>query len=219
VYTRTDDTPFTYPLGDGGRLVLRPIVPGDRERLQAALGWMSEESRYTRFFVPLHQFSDEHLRYLTEVDQVDHVAWGALDPAAPHVPGAGVGRFIRLRDEPDIAEVAIAVVDAYQGRLVGTALFALLYLLARRRGVRTLRAVLLMGRSRLGERLRLIGGRGAYRDGVLEIDVPVHQDLARLRATPAGEKFLRALEGVRRACDATPGRGPLPLGTRLQPAC
>jgi GNAT superfamily N-acetyltransferase len=202
---------FAYPLGDGGRIVLRSVVAGDRERLQAALGWMSDASRYTRFFVPMPRFSDEHLRYLTDVDQVDHVAWGALDPSAPHVPGVGVGRFIRLRDEPGTAEVALAVVDAYQRRRVGTALFALLYLLARQRGVRTLRAVLLMSRGGLADRLRLIGARGAYRDGVLELDVPVHQDLARLCETPSGPHFLRVLESVRRACDHA--CGPAALST------
>ena len=53
---------------------------------------MSDPPALFRIHTAVPRFSEEQLRYLTDVDQVDHVAWAALDPAAPDVPGAGVGR-------------------------------------------------------------------------------------------------------------------------------
>jgi hypothetical protein len=36
--------------------------------------------------------SDQQLRYFTEIDYVNHMAWVALDPTRPDQPGLGVAR-------------------------------------------------------------------------------------------------------------------------------
>lgn len=59
------------------------------------------------------RLSEKQLRYFTEVDQQNHVAWIALYPAAAGLHGLGVARFVRYRDQPMIAELAFAVIDAY----------------------------------------------------------------------------------------------------------
>ena len=97
-------TLLNIQLRDGAPVLLRPVLPEDRQRLQHGLLLMSAESRYRRFFSPMPAFSEEQLRYFTEVDQENHVAWIALDPSAPGLPGLGIARFIRNPDEPTMAE-------------------------------------------------------------------------------------------------------------------
>jgi len=190
---------FEVALDDGTPIVLRPMRAEDRGRIRRGLRWLSPESRYNRFFTPLPRMSDAQARYLAEADQVNHVAWAALDPAAPELPGVGIGRFVRLGAEPTVAEAAVVVIDAYQGRGLGNALLALLYQCARRRGVRTLRSVLLPERRRLVEKLLALGAAGRVRDGVLELDLPVHLDDGALPRTPAAERLRRDLARLRAA--------------------
>ncbi len=57
--------------------------------------------------------------------------------------GLGVARFIRDPDDPGVAEPAIAVVDAWQGRGVGRVLTDRLVDAARERGIRELRCTVL----------------------------------------------------------------------------
>lgn len=117
-------------LRDGSVAELSPIRPQDRGLLVAGFDLMSPESRYARFGSGLSRLSESEVRYLTEVDHVDHVAWGATIAEEP----AGVGRFIRSADA-GCAEVAVAVVDVYQRRGLGRSLFNALVASARAVGV------------------------------------------------------------------------------------
>jgi RimJ/RimL family protein N-acetyltransferase len=63
----------------------------------------------------------DHL--VDDVDQVDHVAVLLLAPADhPDEMPVGVGRIIRYTETPTTADIALAVVDDWQGRGVGSAL-------------------------------------------------------------------------------------------------
>lgn len=180
-------------LRDGGEIRLRPIGPQDRQRL--AEGWtrLSPESRYRRFFVDRPRLSERILRYLTEVDQQEHVAWGAIDPTDRALPGVGVGRFICLPGGPARAEAALTVLDAYQGRGLGTLLLAVLYRQARMRGVRVLRSVLLPDRSFLAEWMKRLGAALRDRRDYYEVDLPVHTDPGRLPRNPSARRFRELL--------------------------
>jgi RimJ/RimL family protein N-acetyltransferase len=103
------------------RLALRRITPADKDALVAGLGRLSERSVYQRFLAPKPRLTASELRYLTEVDFIDHYALVAVLADAPEVI-VGVGRWIRDRDEPFDAEIAIVICDDLQGRGVGTAL-------------------------------------------------------------------------------------------------
>jgi GNAT superfamily N-acetyltransferase len=130
-------------LPDGTRVHLRPILPADAPRLAAGLGRLSPTSVYSRFLTAKPRFTRAELRYLTEVDMVDHVALVAVLDGDPDALAA-VGRFVRDRTPgSSTAEVAILVCDALQGRGLGRTLGLALAEEARVRGITGFSATML----------------------------------------------------------------------------
>lgn len=121
-------------LKDGSSAVFRLVRPADKAALLEGLKRMSPESRYLRFFSARDSLSASELSYLTEVDQEHHFAL-AVGVEGDSPVGYGVGRFVRDRDDPTRAEVAVAVVDDAQGKGLGRMLFERLVVAARERGV------------------------------------------------------------------------------------
>jgi GNAT superfamily N-acetyltransferase len=111
-------------LRDGTRMLVRPILPDDKEILVEGFAHLSPQSRFRRFLGYMDKLRAPLLRYLTEIDYVDHFAWVGVD-ADKHA-GIGVARYVRMRDDPKAAEAAIVVVDEYQHRGAGTILLQLL---------------------------------------------------------------------------------------------
>jgi GNAT superfamily N-acetyltransferase len=105
-------------LRDGSTIFLREVRDDDKAAIAAGFEALSPESRYRRFFSGISRLSDADLRYLTEVDHRDHEAVIAFDGDGGPV---GVARYVRI-EPPEEAEVAVAVVDHWQGRGAGTAL-------------------------------------------------------------------------------------------------
>jgi RimJ/RimL family protein N-acetyltransferase len=183
------DPPTRFTLRNGAPVVLRPILPTDKERLVEAFARLSETSRYRRFGTPVRSLTDEQLRYLTEIDYDDHMAWVALDPEHDGEPGVGVARYVRLPDEPEIAEAAVTVVDSHQGIGLGSILLGVLGLSAVAHGIRAFRAYVLAENQAVQE---LFAGLGAtmHHDGpMLRVDVPLPEDPADLPDTPTGRVF------------------------------
>ncbi len=183
-------------LRDRTRVLVRPIRPEDREGLAVGLNRLSAASRYQRFHAAVAELSAEQLRCLTEVDQVNHLAWIALDPALPGEPVAGVARCIRLPEEPQTAEVAVTVLDTYQGRGLGTMLPGYLSQAAAARGIRMFRAYVLEDNDAM---LRIFWDLGAtvgyLEEGVYRLDVPVHEDAETIPDTPSGRVFKTVARG------------------------
>jgi RimJ/RimL family protein N-acetyltransferase len=123
-------------------LVIRPIRPDDKAALRRGLEHLSPESRHQRFLTPKPRFTSAELRYLTEVDGVDHVALVAVPVDHPDRI-VGVARFVRLRDDPEAAEAAVTIADELQGRGLGRELGRRLTDAARARGIRRFTATLL----------------------------------------------------------------------------
>src|SRR3712207_4009923 len=155
-------------------LFFRHIRPDDKGRLAAGLARMSPESRRRRFLMPKPRFSSSELRYLTEIDGFDHVAIVAVSAEDPDV-FYGVGRFVRLRDDPETAEVAVVVADPLQGRGLGRELGRRLAEEARERGVKRFTATLLGENVAAHRLLASISGHldahssGAYEEVVADL--------------------------------------------------
>ena len=129
-------------LPDGAQILIRPIRSDDKRFLEDGLRQLSDESVHRRFLSPKRSFSRAELRYLTEVDGRDHVALVAEYPGEPVRRLIAVGRFVRLAQDPDAAEVAIVVSDDWQRRGVGSLFAERLAAQARRLGVKRFTATM-----------------------------------------------------------------------------
>ncbi len=178
---------YTTRLHDGTLLSLRPIRPDDKELLAQGFHRLSPESRYARFFRSLEELSPDQLRYLTEVDHVDHSACVAVTAEEP-VEGVGVVRWIRLEDAPNEAEVAVTVVDDWQRRGIGRTLLVLAALDARAKGIDFFRAWILGRNLATIDMLRTLDAQEKHwESGVLDVLIPlegVSLDLAPLELKP-----------------------------------
>ena len=87
--------------------------PEDKPLLVAGLRALSPETAMKRFLSPKVSFSAAELRYLTEVDQHDHIAY--VPSTATEL--VAVARCVRTG--PDIADVAVVVGDPWQGLGLG----------------------------------------------------------------------------------------------------
>src|SRR5256885_12566047 len=101
-------------LRDGSTVIIRPVRPEDRELFVAGFERMSGESRYRRFMSHKKRLSERELDFFTRLDHDLHEAIGAIDDVTGE--GAGVARMHRRPDDPTVAEAAVTVVDACQGR-------------------------------------------------------------------------------------------------------
>jgi RimJ/RimL family protein N-acetyltransferase len=128
----TDITPVPVRARDGTELLLRPVLPGDAERIANSPVWFSPDTLYRRF-LSARTLSPAVLKYLTEVDYVDHFVWVVTDGIdGPVIADA---RFVRDHNDPALAEIAFTVADTYQGRGIGTLLVDALAVAARLDGV------------------------------------------------------------------------------------
>ena len=130
-------------LRDGTRVHLRPITPEDEPLLHEAVAAMSERTVYFRFFSPIKRMSDALAHRLAVVDYKDRFAI----VATTHKPGSrerivGVARYDRAT-QTDIAEVAVAVIDEFQRRGLGSMLLAELARVARSHGIRSFQLIVL----------------------------------------------------------------------------
>ncbi len=113
-------------LSDGTRALIWPLLPSDREEVRERYESLSAETREHRFLASVPHLTDAMLDHLVdEVDGIDHVALALVVIGDDNVGrSVGVARMIRYRDEPEAADVAVTVDDAWQGRGVATALLA-----------------------------------------------------------------------------------------------
>lgn len=115
--------PRAVVLRDGTPMVVRAGgAPGDRKLLLAGFQKFSPQSRYHRFLFAVPALSEQMLhRLVDEVDGRDHVAVVLAPADRPERP-VGVARLIRYPHQLDTADIAVSVVDDWQGRGVATAL-------------------------------------------------------------------------------------------------
>jgi GNAT superfamily N-acetyltransferase len=160
-------------LRDGSLVRIRPGRRTDRELLVRGFDRLGPESRYRRFLTPMRELGEKAVRYMTELDHHDHEAMVALDERGEE--GIGDAFYVRDRERPDTAEVAVTVVDAWQGRGVGTLLLEAISARARDEGIRTFTALML---ARNGEMMHLFEQLGPVRivdraAGAVEIEVAI----------------------------------------------
>lgn len=134
--------PISATTSKGLRVWLQPQLPAHRELYLAALGSLSKEALRTRFFAA-HRPPDVVIERLLHLDYIDHVAWVASESPAPGARALGIARFIVSEVDPAKAEIAITIIDAYQGQGLGRLLVGTLGCVAQARGLTTFTALVL----------------------------------------------------------------------------
>jgi RimJ/RimL family protein N-acetyltransferase len=131
---------------------------------------LSARSRQLRFLGPKQELSPAELGYFTDVDHHDHEALGALH----HADGRGIGiaRYVRDADDPQAAEIAVTVVDDWQGRGLGTELVAQLSDRARSEGIRCFTALVAADNPAMAGLLRHVRADLVHRErGALQYEI------------------------------------------------
>ena len=141
--------------------------------INAAFKRLSEQTRKLRFAGGVNTLSDSQLDYLASLDNIDRLAWCAHEVGDNMITGAGIARYVRLPDEPDIAEFAITIVDAYQGRGLGAVLLGHLIDSARENGIRILRGYVLPGNSAMIRLSKRFDAQVEHEDSFLRVDIAV----------------------------------------------
>lgn len=185
-------------LRDGRRILVRPVLPADAGRLRDALEGLTPRSRFRRFLCLGYGLTPGTLRYFTEVDQRDHLALVAVDPARPGEPIVGDVRCIRLADAPWSADAAVTVADDYQGLGLGTLLIGALarWVEARAPDITALRADVDADNGPMLELLEQLGARRVgEEEGTVTLEAPLPAADDELPQTPAGQALRAAARG------------------------
>ena len=149
--------PRAIELSDRTRVHLRPIVAEDEPLLHEAVASMSERTVYFRFFSPIKRMSDALAHRLAVVDYNDRFALVATTtrPAGKERI-VGVARYDRA-PQTDVAEVAVAVIDEFQRRGLGSVLLAELARVAKTHGISTFQLIVLPENREMLGLLRRMG--------------------------------------------------------------
>jgi RimJ/RimL family protein N-acetyltransferase len=157
-------------LRDGSMVLIRQVQRTDAPLLADGFARLSPRSRQMRFLTRKKQLSSAELRYLTDVDHHDHEALVALDYADGR--GVGIARYIRHTDDPHAAEIAVTIVDDWQGRGLGTELLTRLAGHARSEGIDRFTALVAEDNTAVARMLRNVSaslvGRGP---GTVEYEI------------------------------------------------
>jgi len=156
------DLPHGHHMVNGTRVTVRPISAADAALEADFVHHLSTESRYGRFMVTVSELPQAKLKYLTEVDQVGHVALVATVDQDGQEALVGVARYVVDRSGTN-CEFAAAVDDAWQGSGLAGILMNALIGIARARGLKTMEGIVLSTNTRMLKFTRQLGFR-AERD-------------------------------------------------------
>ena len=142
-------SPRSVRIRSGDVVQVRQVRPEDAPALARAYANLGEQSRYRRFFTAMPELPDHTLKAAVEVDHKNHEALVATPLRSTEI--LGECRFVRSPERPDTADAGVTVVDAWQGRGLGSALLASLSERALEAGVQYFTAeVLAENRTMLG---------------------------------------------------------------------
>ncbi len=166
-----DEYEIDTALRDGGVVRFRPIKPEDSKKLHEFFHRLGPESRYFRFFRVKKDLSPEELEYFTNVDYEDRMAFVAVHEGNI----IGVGRYDRVEDDPQYAEVAFAVEDEHQNRGIGSQLLQLMTTHSRKHQITGFRAFVLPENVQMMRLFRNSGYRleRTLDEGVYSVNFPV----------------------------------------------
>ncbi|RZN08875.1 GNAT family N-acetyltransferase [Bradyrhizobium genosp. SA-3] len=128
-------------LKDGTPVQIRALRASDEADMLAAIKRTGPRSLQSRFFILKRHFSEKERAFFMDVDFSNHVALAALVEEQGRLTIIGGGRHVVV--DPGRAEMAFVVVDAWQGRGIGSLLLRHLIDIAQEHGMQELTAEVL----------------------------------------------------------------------------
>jgi GNAT superfamily N-acetyltransferase len=167
----TFGVPCVAPVMTEKLVLVRPLEATDADALRDLFFRLSPSTRYLRFFQAVPEPSPGALRHLAAVDH------HAREAVAAVVDGQiiGVARYDRLKDDPERAEMAVVVEDAWKGHGVGVRLMQELTGRALAEGVKFFTASVLGENHRMLEIVRTMAPKrhASIDHGVWDIEFPL----------------------------------------------
>ncbi len=151
---------------------VRKLSPHDKEFIRLGFESLSFRSKCLRFISPPKKLSEKWIHYLTNIDQINHVALIAFGVIKKQKVGIGVARYVRLQEDPQIAEIAITIHDKFHNQGIGTLLLSLLIKHALQNNIHTLRGYVLKDNNPMLHILKKYQIKKYNEDGrTLKIDI------------------------------------------------
>lgn len=142
-------------------MTIRPIAREDQELEAGFVRHLSAEARYERFMVTLRELPEAKLKYLTDVDQIGHVALAAVGQRDGRTALLGVVRYV-VDPAGTGCEFAIVIDDAWKGSGLAGILMHALMDIARGRGLNTMEGIVLATNTHMLKFTRQLGFRAAH---------------------------------------------------------
>ena len=174
---------FFYPIKGNDYLCFKTIDKNDKEKYLDGFKKLSSKSVYHRFFGFLKELTDQQVDELLDTDQKDHIAWAAFDIIGEETFGVGVGRFKRTPEKSNEAELALTVIDDYQGKGVGTVLLGIMYYLASQLEIDVFTGIILSDNSKLIQRFSQLDAKFNREGNEYEMRLPVYKSFDDLPKT------------------------------------
>lgn len=149
---RSSPPTVTIPLRNGIPVRIRPLTAGDRDQLVRAFAGLSETARYQRFFTPVSHLSTSQLDYLTDIDHIDHFAWGVETTRGE---GIAIARYVRTSAAE--AEAAFTIADDFQGQGLGWRLLQALAMVGASNGLASFEMTMLADNTAMSHLARKAG--------------------------------------------------------------
>lgn len=156
--------PHAQHLVKGTRVTVRPMRREDLPLEAEFVGRMSAEARYQRFMVTVRELPHAKLQYLTDVDQLRHVALVAVVERDGRPALVGVVRYV-LNPAGTSCEFAVTVDDAWQRSGLAGILMQTLMAVARVRGIATMEGLVLSANTRMLKFTRQLGFTAQHEPG------------------------------------------------------
>jgi acetyltransferase len=167
---------------------MRPYGVADLDRLRRMSGLLSPQSLYTRFFTGTPRIPEIYVRALHTIDHWDHDALIAM------IDGeiVGIAEYVRDREDPERAEIAVLIADRWQRHGVARCLVGYLAHLAERRGITEFSADVMLGNAAALGAISVgwPAARPRRDDGAARFRLPLPQP------EPSGRERLRDHEGT-----------------------
>jgi acetyl coenzyme A synthetase (ADP forming)-like protein len=204
-------------LRNGGTLHLRPIKPGDREKLHTMYAELSNDSMHMRFFDV--RSPEEALRY--SPPDVDYVRdFGVVGEIGGEI--VAVAHYLSNPKRPELAEVAFTIADRLQNRGVATHLLNTLVVAARQNGIERFEAEVLSENQRMLDVFLYFGFEVKSRseEGTIHISFPIAstehaENLAAERSQKAAYVSMKAVFEPSSIAVVGASRRPGQLGNKL----